>query len=254
MARQTLTLWLDGHPTLDEYVTALTHWQELIELSSTNASITWELDGLEISSALTTALGVSDDEQALLESTAQMIDIGVQLRDTGVARDRKFAKAARGLMSVLNGRIPSLRLENERNDVTIERNPVTSRKEVAVANLDENDVAVFGAVEGRIQTVSNRGSLRFSLYDLAFDKQVSCYLDANDEDMLRNAWGRIAVVEGKVKRDPKTSRPTTVRHVTSIVVLAEPVPNAWREAQGALAGIGNGEPTETTVRRLRDAT
>jgi hypothetical protein len=253
MARQSLTLWLDGHPTLDEYVTALTHWRELIELSSSNSSITWELEGLEISSALTTALGVSDDEVGLQESTARMIDIGVELRDTGVARDRKFAKAARGLMSVLNSRVPSLRLENERSDVTIQRTPETPHRPVEVANLVENDVAVFGAVEGRIQTVSNRGSLRFSLYDLAFDKQVSCYLDANDEDMLRNAWGRIAVVEGKVKRDPKTSRPTTVRNVTSIVVLPEAIPNAWRQAQGALAGIGDGEPTETTVRRLRDA-
>jgi hypothetical protein len=111
----------------------------------------------------------------------------------------------------------------------------------------------FGAVEGRIQTVSNRGSLHFVLYDRVNDKAVSCYLKEDQRDWMNAAWDRLAVVQGWVKRDPNTGRPQTIRHIRAIRFLDELPRGAWRQAEGALHGIGRDELPEVTIRRLRDA-
>jgi hypothetical protein len=251
MARQTISLILDGRPTLNDYVTALENWQELISISAASTGITWEIDGLEISSAMTTAVGISEDEVELLRVTDELVSLGKELRLNGVPKNSKYRKAARGLLSVLNGRVPSIRFENDRDDVTIDSPAI--RELVTVEPSVFEFKPTLGAVEGRIQTVSNRVSLRFVLYDMTFDKAVSCYLKVGQEDWLQNAWGKIAIVEGAVKRDPHSGRPTTIRDVVSIHLRDEGVPGRWRDAQGILRDNRGDESAVATIRRYRDA-
>lgn len=96
-----------------------------------------------------------------------------------------------------------------------------------------------------------RNGLRFTLYDLLEDKSVTCYPEADQEDVVRGAWGHVAVVEGWVKRDPGTQRPLTIRHVSNVTVLPEVPAGSWRRAEGVLRGLVRAEAPEATIRRIR---
>jgi len=252
MDKATVTLALDGRPTLGDYVLALAKFKDLVDLSSGDSDITWEIDGLEMGSTVTTAVGITDDAEALRRVTSGLIEVGRQLRDQGSVSNPLYGPAAQGLIGILNGRVPSIRIETEQDEVTI-----ASVGAAVSAPPSSGEIVEFGptlgAVEGRIQTLSNRGSLRFTLYDLLFDKAVSCYLQPGQEDMMRDAWGRVAIVEGLVRRDPVSGRPTIIRQVSNIDLREEGRPGAWRTAAGVLHLIGEDEPSEVTIRRLRDA-
>ena len=112
----------------------------------------------------------------------------------------------------------------------------------------------YGGVEGRVQTLTSRGSLRFTLYDLFYDRAVSCYLSEGREDLMRDAWGRYVLVEGMVYRDPVGGRPTSVRRVTGDTILTEPEPGrSYVDARGALRQDASGLSPEEAIRRVRDA-
>jgi len=251
MEKATVTLALEGRPTLADYAAALAHFRDLIDASSADAPITWEIDGLDMSTTITTAIGITEDSEALHRVTDDWLNIGRQLRDLGSVSNPQFAPAANGLAGLLNGRVPSLRFETEQDDVTVRSSEALAAAPEPPRLVDRGPT--LGAVEGRVQTLSNRGNLRFTLWDLAFDKAVSCYLRAGQEDMMRDAWGQLVVVEGLVKRDSVSGRPISVRQVSNVKPRAEGRPGAWREAAGLLRAVGDGEPSEVTIRRLRDA-
>jgi hypothetical protein len=110
----------------------------------------------------------------------------------------------------------------------------------------------YGAVEGRIQTLTSRGGLRFTLYDSLHDKAVSCYLAEDLEDIMRDAWGRRAIIEGRVSRDAKSGRPLAVRGITTLQVLPEIAPEKYRDLRG-IARSTSGLSVEEAIKRLRDA-
>lgn len=103
-----------------------------------------------------------------------------------------------------------------------------------------------------MQTLSSRGSLRFTLYDLVFDKAVSCYLEPGHEETMRGVWGKLASVEGWVTRDTLTGRPISVRRITSVQPRREVEPGSFREARGAVRAGPDAERPEVAIRRMRD--
>jgi hypothetical protein len=113
--------------------------------------------------------------------------------------------------------------------------------------------AALGTVRGRVQTVSNRNTLRFTLYDLLTDRAVSCYVPTGQEELLRDVWGRRAEVEGLVSRDPLSGRPVSVRQVRSVRLLPEAQPQAWRRSRGAVPRRAGEPRAEERIRRMRDA-
>ena len=69
---------------------------------------------------------------------------------------------------------------------------------------------------------------------------------------MRQAWGSMALVEGLVRRDPKTGLPTTIRHVRNITIIPPAEPKRYRRAIGC-APAGRGEESAVdAIRRLRD--
>lgn len=106
-----------------------------------------------------------------------------------------------------------------------------------------------GSVVGRVQTLQGRGRLRFTIYDLLYDRAVSCYLQQGQEEVMRGAWGRLVEVEGEVSRDPVTDAPISVRKVTRVTPFDDPSPGAWREARGA---VTTPDAAEDIIRELRD--
>ncbi len=248
---ETVTVVLGGDPTLGDLRVAVDALFALLEGLAVEAEATeirWDVDGLEKSSAGMTfrGVGVRGEVQRVAD---------LYLRTAGQLRDHKpvasrVAKAARQFLEILDERVSEIRFETADDDVTI----VSADVGVPTPSVEvPRPGAARGAVEGRVQTLSSRGSLRFTLYDLRHDKAVGCYLRQGDEAMMRDACGRIAVVEGTVKRDGATGRPLTIRNVTRIEFTDEGHKGDWRQAEGALRGVGSDEPAEVVIRRLRDA-
>ena len=142
---------------------------------------------------------------------------------------------------MLGQRVTSVRFETAEEDITILARP---------SRADRIQPA-FGAIEGRIQTLTNRNTLRFTLYDTLYDRAVSCYLVEDQEDIIREAWGRKAIVEGLVTRDADTGRPTTIRGVSKIHLVSD-APGNYLDARGIMP-VPDGTPfPEDIIRRLRD--
>jgi hypothetical protein len=111
----------------------------------------------------------------------------------------------------------------------------------------------LGAIEGRIQTLSNRKGLRFVVFDILNDRAVSCYLSEGQEDRMREIWGKRAIVEGEISREKETGRPLAIRHITDIKVLEEIGRGGYLRAR-AIAPRKLGAPlAEVIIRQLRDA-
>jgi hypothetical protein len=112
---------------------------------------------------------------------------------------------------------------------------------------------VLGAVEGRAQAISSRHGLHFTLYDLLWDRAVSCYLVDGHEAIMRNVWGRRAVVEGWITRDPLSGHPQTIRQVTRVTPLPDLPTDDYRRARGACPPHEGAPLPEVIIRHLRDA-
>ena len=163
----------------------------------------------------------------------------------GEADSRPLLQAVRQLTMVASGENHVV-LETADDDVLFS-GPVPARD----ARADQPDTTKsLGTIRGRVETLSHRKHLRFTLYDLATDKAVGCYLHPHDEEQMRDAWGRVADVAGLVTRDATTGRPLTIRRVTSVQIVEEGTPGGYRRARGAIAGT---ESAEKVIRRIRDA-
>ena len=99
----------------------------------------------------------------------------------------------------------------------------------------------LGAVRGRVEMVSQRTTLRFSIYELVYDKVVTCFPHPDHKDVMREAWGRVADVTGTITRDVATGRPISIRQVTRVDVVDEGEPDGYLKARGALKAV---EPAE----------
>jgi len=254
MASDSVTLALGGKPTLDELATALNALRDLLAgLGSTKgeAKIEWEVSALQVSSAVTTFIGRSEDATAVDRVASEYLRLGSWLATGNAAELRKYEpkvlSSAEALVGVINGHVPSLRFETAEGEVDVL--PSSDRRGATIAQVSQIPGA-YGAVEGRIQTLTSRSTLRFTIYDFLHDRAVSCYLMPGQEDLVREMWDRVAVVKGWVRRDPLIGRPTAVRRIRTITPIDVSVEDSWRKARGAIPDTG--PPAETVIRGLRD--
>lgn len=235
--------------TIEGLSDALTRFSRVLHESERprDARIRWVLAGLDYGSAGATARAEPlDDESA--EWVPRIIDgfIDAARRvHRGEVGSQPLLRAVRDLTDVASGENRVV-LETADDDVLFS-GPVP----VVAAATDQPDTTKsLGTVRGRVETLSQRKHLRFTLYDLATDKAVGCYLNPDDEDQMRHAWGRVADVTGQVTRDATTGRPLSIRRVTSVQIVEEGTPGGYRRAKGAIGGT---EPAEKVIRRIRDA-
>ena len=254
MRGDRVTLALQGEVTLGAFADAVTHFSRLVEALSrdvaVNAEIRWVITELEAGSALTTAQGVGELDVVASVSSAY-IDVGRSL-ERGVLPpfSKLVQEEARELISVINRGVEAVRFETPDADATIRRLEL-ALEAAPIVEATEPQPAAYGGVQGRVQTLTSRGRLRFTLYDTLFDKAVSCYLEQGQEDIMRDVWGRVAVVEGTVSRDSVTGRPQVIRAVRNVTVVRETSPDSYASTRGILPR-GEAEP-EIAVRALRDA-
>ena len=253
MANDTVTLALDGEVQLEDFANAMVEFRKLVTALTSavgeNTKIEWVLQNLNYSSAIVSARGESANLIAVETIARAYLTVGRSLQaQEGIPYPQRVRRPAESIRNLIDGRITSIRFETGEAEAVIRRNPARP-KGVELLPLVTN----YGAVEGAVQTLSNRRGLRFALYDFLYDKAVSCYLSEDREEIMRDAWGRRAIVEGLVSRDPETGRPISIREVSHVEVLTDVPEGAYLRARGLLPFQSGDEYPETRIRRLRDA-
>jgi hypothetical protein len=257
MADDTVTVALEGPDiTLASFAAAISTLDALLKALAKEVAkgsvLTWEVHSLEVGSAVATVLGrsISGDPDAPSRVRAAYETVGDALeRGDPVPYSDEVGRHAQKLLSLPDDQIAAIRLETVNRDIML-----TPRQELEAPPLPpEVPLISFGAVEGRIQTLTNRRSLRFILYDALDDRAVACYLKRGEEGMIQHLFDRRVIVEGEVSRDPWSGRPRTIRRITAVEPLPELADGDWREARGALARVWDGMPAEVAIRKIRDA-
>lgn len=267
MPDNTVTLVLDGDVPLSEFSRAIGHFNELVKALSIESgapSLDWIIQDLQVSSALASAGAIGDEKsvEAVItsyENVAQALET-----DSDIPYSEPVRTAAKKIVSIEDyRRVPSVRFETARRETIVRVKPPRRVEEIEITaklqGIAPPQLAVkaalpaYGGVQGRIQTLTTRGGLRFTLYDLFYDKAVSCYLAEEKQDILRDLWGSLATVEGFVTRDPVTGRPLSIRQVAVISPIKEPISRFdYQQARGAAPSLTGLSPEEA-IRRIRDA-
>lgn len=251
MANESVTLYLDGTPTIGEFATAMAGMRDLIaaieKQVAPNAAIEWRIDSLVASSALASVRGESADMSAVGLVADTYVGVSKDAR-RGRQLDSAYVAPMASITGLLGERIPNVRFENDQEDETF-----TAGENLAeiIQLWPAQDTPELGAVEGKIETVSSHNGLRFVLYDLNFRKAVTCYLAPGSEDLMIDMWGKLAIVEGVVKRDAGTGRPLVIRQVSDVTQVKEGNLGDWRRSIGVLPK--SSLSSEERVRRMRDA-
>jgi hypothetical protein len=249
VAGDSVTFRLDGEVTIEQLSDAFVRFRAVLEAleEDQGARVRWVLAGLDYGSAAATARAEPLDEDSAAKIpaiTERYVAAGRQVSRGEVDTSRRLLRVVRDLTD----------LADEKNRIILE----TADDEViftapvnhAPGVVGPQTTKSFGTVRGRVETLSHRKGLRFTLYELTSDRPVSCYLQAEDEDQMRDAWGHVADVTGVVTRDADSGRPLAVRRVTTVDVVNEGETMGFLKARGA---VGGSEPAERVIRRIRDA-
>ena len=249
MAKDTMTLALSGEVELARFARAISNFEDLVQaLSKEKGSekIRWVIHDLQISSAVATVRGESDVLDEVERVVSAYEDVGRSLQ-SGQRPDysESVVKAANAITSVLGNKVTAVRFETADSEFT-----VASRPEMVVATTVMRS---FGAIEGRIQTLSNRKGLRFVLFDTLSDRAVSCYLSEGQEEKMRELWGKRAIVQGEISREKETGRPLAIRHIVDISGLPELQRGNYLNARGIAPRTPDAPFAEEIIRQLRNA-
>ncbi len=252
----TVTLELQGSVSLEQFAEAVSHFHALITALSAESKaqdVRWEIEALNASSAIATVRGVSKNggKPGQVEQVVRnYLEVGQALESRmTVPYSNKVQKEATGLAGMLKSGIEGVRFDTAEGEATLRALPTAAPSPKLV---EAPSAGAYGAVSGRVQTLSSRSQLRFTLYDRLWERAVSCYLAEGRESLMREIWDKLATVEGWVTRDPQSGRPLAVRRITNVTVLNEVGPQAYMNARGVLP-LEQGDPTpEEAIRRVRD--
>lgn len=251
MTDNTLTLALEGDVTIAELGKAINHLTNLIDLLSREVApevtIRWLIEDLQAGSSLVTVVGEAEYDAPVLRVVESYARIGQSLEHGGPPPyTERIQHEAVAITRILQGNITAVRFETASADSIIYSETV--RPDQRATSLTS-----FGAVRGRVQTISSRGKLKFTLYDLVTDKPVTCYLQDEQRDQMIDVWGREVVVTGRITRSADAGRPQSIREVTRIETLRRVDPQSYLELRGSVPWDEGDEGAEVTIRRIRDA-
>lgn len=249
MVKDTITLALNGEVDLHRFATAVSNLEILVQGLSKEKSvenIRWVIYDLQTSSAMATVLGESDILGEVERVVNAYEDVGQSLQAGQRPNySEPVVKAANAIITVLGDKVTSVRFETPEREFT-----VASRPDIAIAPAI---IKSFGAIEGRIQTLTNRKGLRFVLFDTLHDRAISCYLSEGQEERMREIWGKRAIVEGEISREKDTGRPLVIRHIVDIKALEEIQRGSYLRARAVAPREPGAPPAEVIIRQLRDA-
>ncbi|MHB1809701.1 MAG: hypothetical protein ACYCU0_10435 [Solirubrobacteraceae bacterium] len=252
----TITLALDGVVSLSDFSAAVARFNGLVDALAADAKVEhviWQIDALDSGSASMTARGVSENgaqPEQIARVVRAYLEVGQALeRENTIPFSPRVQKEARAIVGILPGStVEAIRFETAESDAIIRRQAMPPVAPVVATEREE----AYGVVTGRIQTLTSRKSLRFTLYDHIHGRAVSCYLDEGRESLMREMWNRFAAVEGWVRRDPETGRPLSIKHITRVTPLPEVEFDAYKAARGSIPRGDDDPSPEALTRKLRD--
>lgn len=253
MPRDTITLRLSGDVFLDDYVKAIRKLDSLVTALARDVAqgveVEWTIDDLAAGSAATTLRGLAkeEDQQPAVEQIVRAYEnVGTSMeRGWDIPYSRDVVAAARGIADVLDGRIDEILFETDEMEALI------TSAFTSPSGRGKASIFSYGAIEGRVQTLSSRTGLRFTLYDV-FGRGIPCHLQKGDEELMRGAWDKWVVVEGRIRRDA-TGKPISIRKISNVEIREPGEPQGYRKAKGVLRAGPNAPSPEEAIRRLRDA-
>lgn len=247
MANDTLTLELNGEVSLSEFAEAMHQFNALVKGLTTEiaqgAAIEWVIDTLEAGSAIATVKGETDrmDSLAAVVSAYSTVGRALHTHQTIPYSDRVRTPAQK-LAGLLDGKITSMRFETASDEYLIE--PYVEGKP------ELKPTYAYGRLKGTVQTLSARRGIKFVLYDILFDRPVSCYLREGQEELIRPYWDKKVYVSGKIGRDPETGKPFVMRDISGIEPV-ESKPGGFRRASGMIE-LRKNETSDKIIRTIRN--
>jgi hypothetical protein len=68
----------------------------------------------------------------------------------------------------------------------------------------------YGSIEGKLQTISDRGAFQFVIFDALSDKGVNCFVPQERFPLAHSAFGKRVRVEGEINYD-KEGKPLSIK-------------------------------------------
>ena len=115
------------------------------------------------------------------------------MRDLSVLRDKEAGKIAHIQIQASAGKAVEI----------IPRSAASFDKAVGIQEA-------WGSIEGRLQTISARGSFQFVVYDSVSDRGVNCFIDQDLMKTAVDAFDKRVCVKGPIRSD-RQGRPFSIR-------------------------------------------
>jgi hypothetical protein len=245
MTAETLTFEIGGTVMVDQLATGVSLFHRLVSALTADTGVQWVVEDLQSGSAVVTLEGHSETPHEVERVVLSYADVGRALEDQEYLTYQPPVKRVAEQIRSFAETVEAVRFQTAEADYTV----ITGKN----SKISPKLTVSIGSVTGRIQTVSNRGRLRFNLYDSTFDRAVGCYLQNGQEELVREVWGRRASVSGRVTRESDTGRALAVRDILEVEILKDIAPGSYRLARGAVSLEPGSESALEVIRRLRDA-
>lgn len=267
MAKDTIALKLDGNVSLADFSTVVDAFSQLIatltQETNPDVSIDWNITEMEAGSATIISRGFFGANQEAMHTVDAVVEKYEHLgRDAERGNLEGYSIFVRERMeqltSVVNGRIPRVRMGVSKNDwiATIERRLSDETQEVGfkISDLPILRTSARSAIRGQIVTADDKQAVYFTLAEAHTRRFIRCYPGAQWREKIGTFWTtkEYIIVEGTFSR---YSNKPTLTNITDIVGMGDVDPDGWREAIGCVPR----EPdalnltAAEAVRRVRDA-
>jgi len=182
---QSLALDFDGNAiTLDRFEKAIESFFAILrnvskEITKGDKPIQWEVKVKSGSNVVIARVMADALTQRNAETVLDVIPGGLRLLETGTQESPKYfntdaIKAARDLVSLRDRQGKNISYIKIRRDGVAQ---TLSRKLIeSVNDIVGGQHQAYGSIQGKLQTLSDRGGFKFFIYDELFDQKVTCFV------------------------------------------------------------------------------
>jgi len=249
MPRDVLTFALEGDVDLMLFPEAVWKFRDLVQALSEEVAgqtpIVWQIDMLSAGSAVIAVKGQAEAPETVERVVSAYAAIGkAREKQEPIPYSERIQQRAHAITGILDGKVTSIRFETP-NEESIVSGRLTAQPPSPILHA-------FGAIRGRVETLTRRRGLKFILYDAVDDRAVTCYVQAEQSEMIRQVWGQRVTVHGWISRSPYTGHPLSVHNITAIDPLPDADVRAYMSARGAVPWESTFPLPEDAIRKAAD--
>lgn len=249
MRNNQIALKLEGIVDFDDYTRAISSFHELVNALTKEVSesdIAWQLSDLRYGSAYVEVQGFAPTSEPVERVVSAYYVVANAIREKSpIPYSYAVVESARKLVGIINDKVTSITM------IAGEKSVMEIIQPVGQSISKSEKVHAFGTLSGIVETLQRRRN-SFMLYDSIFDQAVQCFVDDEQIEQLRYAWGKEVIVTGDVIRDHESGRPLEIREVRNIEIKPDDEQgDVIRQARGILAQFASTIPPEQRIQELR---